>query len=180
MLQRSPWFQTLACNPFYFLKFDIQSNRIFNEEIKWRMMLDFPPVGNWFVHEKCSLYDRWLEARGWRITRVSWCQPKEKWFQRTLWETFVFFVLLHTDESFPIRPATCLKKVNSFYAMQLKYRNWPVIYNWPFFILQTTVAGRDSVSALLPIKCNFEFVTYSCVSEGSERCIGGGLCRLRH
>lgn len=43
VLQRSPWFQTLACNPFYFLKFDIQSNRIFNEEIKWRMMLDFPP-----------------------------------------------------------------------------------------------------------------------------------------
>lgn len=96
--------------------------------------LIFPPIGNWLVHEKCSLYDRWLEARGWRITRVSWCQPKEKWFQRTLWETFVFFVLLHTDaESFPLRPAMCLKNVNSFYAMQLKYRNWPVIYNWLIF-----------------------------------------------
>lgn len=91
----------------------------------------FFPIGNWLVHEKWSVWQM-VGCKRLKIKRPSMMSAEKKSGFRGHCEKHLFSLYYCTQPS-PRRPGTCLRKVNSFYSMQLKYWNGPVMCNWLIF-----------------------------------------------
>lgn len=108
------------------------------QDIQWekkKKMKDeasfFFPIGNWLVHEKWSVWQM-VGCKRLKIKRPSMMSAEKKSGFRGHCEKHLFSLYYCTQPS-PRRPGTCLRKVNSFYSMQLKYWNGPVMCNWLIF-----------------------------------------------